>query len=532
MEQKIKTERGDLLEFDDHFFLLEPANNWHPNQVCMKSAQVGFSTLSILKTIYAARHRGYNCIYTLPTFDDIKDFVPSKVDKMLEINPTLADLRGDVDSLTKKSIGENFIWYRGTHSNKAALSHSSDLNVYDEYDASNPSVIDTYRSRLNKSVYKGEWTFSNPIRPGGIDQLYLKSDQRRFTIQCSRCNHWQDLDYWANVDEEQKVYVCAKCKQPLSEDDRHDGEWVAGFPGRDLQGYHINQLMCPWVTAKELCYLKEVKTPQFFYNMVLGLPYVETDDVVTADLIKNSFTTESNYHMNCALGVDVGHRRLHYVLGNHQGIFKVGTITSEDYWGDLEVIMRTYKPMTVIDNGPDFYPKREYLEKRNAPCPVFLCYYQKSWMERELIKWPNDSKKAGMVYTKRSQIIQAVVDEFGKGNIRINVSHKDSELLARTEFKEYIDHWENIYRVVEPNRSGINETTWKTKGADHFVHATAYWWMALQRVPMVDPLALHRVDTSGIALLSHEILDGRIPAGQIPLLAVDDSFRDDDWLYN
>jgi len=522
MENQLKNERGDEMEFNDHLFLLEPFSNWHWKQCCMKSAQVGFSTLAIIKSLYALSHRGYNVIYTLPTVDDVRDFVPSKVDSLITQNPVLASLLGKSDAIQKKQLGVNFIWYRGTHGKKAAIMHTSDLNIYDEYDASNLEVIDLYASRLQKSIYKGEWMFANPIRPGGIDVQYEKSDKRVWMINCSRCNHWQNLDYFKNVDKERQIYVCSRCKKELSNEDRRVGEWVKTYEGREIHGYHINQLMAAWVTAKELIYLEENKTPQYFYNMILGLPYVEKDDTVDRSIIENAIIVKNNSKLRNALGVDVGYKALHYVLGNHEGIYKVGILSGEHMWKDLEMLMNKFNPICVIDANPDPYPRRKLIPKYKNK--MFACFYKHNVDKNSLIQW-GDQKggKLGHVYTDRNQAISDIMYNLIDKKIRFTIEGKSPQVYLDTELDEYIKNWENLYRITAEDRYGIPFTEWKTSGPDHFVHATVYFKMALSRVQRAEDGAYKPF---GAAIT---ILDDKIPADKIPVLG--ESYSGDEWKY-
>lgn len=524
-KNRMKTERGDLVEFDEHYFLLEPFANWHWKQCCMKSAQIGFSTLSILKSFYGLSKRNYNCIYTLPTFEDVHDFVPAKVDGMISNNQILTKLLGKSDAVTKKQIGNNFIWYRGTHGTKAAIMHTSDLNIYDEMDASNLATIDMYGSRLQKSKYKGEWMFSNPIRPGGIDQKYEMSDKRRWMITCSRCNHTQVLDYYKNVCKERKIYVCQGCDQELREEDRRVGAWVAEHPGREVHGYHINQLMAKWVTAKELVYLEDTKTPQYFHNMILGLPYVDKDEVVDAELIRQNLVIRQNSMMRNAMGVDVKYRELHYVLGNHEGIFKVGICKGEHIWADLEQIIKKYRPLTVIDMNPDPYPRRRLVPK--YPGRVFVCSYKQDPTRRRLIDWGKKETNRGNVYVDRNQMISSLIYDFIDGKIKFNTAGKLAHSYIQEKLKEYIEHWEHIYKITEEDRNGIPFSSWKKSGPDDFVHATAYFKIALTKVPELEE---DEVDESRVGA-AITILDDTIPADKIPILEDDSWLDSESWKY-
>ena len=42
----------------------------------------------------------------------------------------------------------------------------------------------------------------------------------------------------------------------------------------EYSGYWIPLLLAPWITAKEILDYKADKTEEYFYNKVLGLPYI------------------------------------------------------------------------------------------------------------------------------------------------------------------------------------------------------------------------------------------------------------------
>ena len=482
-----RNELSKRIEFSDHYFMMDVYADWSPKQVCMKSAQVGFSTLAVLKTLYAAGKKEYNIIYTLPTFDFVRDFVPAKVDSMIINNPVLQDMAGNVtgknkntDAMQRKRFGNNFIWYRGTHTTQAALSHTSDLNVYDEYDASNLGVIDMYSSRLQYSKYKGEWSFANPILPGGISARYEMSDRKHWMIKCNHCNLWQNLNYEDNICEKRKAYICKKCDGIISEEARRFGEWKAEDPDNDISGYHINQLMAPWVPASELVYKKKTQQPATFYNMMLGLPYVEKDDQIDVNTIRDCVDMKENNKLRNFMGVDVGHKHKHYVLGNHDGIFKVGTFGD---WSEFDVLMRRYNPLTVIDANPDFYPRDTLVDKYRGQ--VFVCFYKKDREKKSFVKWGEKNDIKGSVYVDRSQAIQSVVNELSSGEIKFNTGGRSAQSYMDSDLKEYIQHWGAMYRTTQMDQFDIPHTLWNTEGRkpDHFVHATVYFRTAGLKVP-------------------------------------------------
>src|SRR5256885_1449375 len=136
MTQKysIKTENGVSLDFTDHPFLWDIYNDLSPKQAILKAAQVGLTTLQILKSFYVARKKHLDIIYTLPTESDVQQFAGGKVNRIISQNPILQDWTKDKDSVEQKAVGQNLIYYRGTWTQKAAIMVSSDLNIYDEVD--------------------------------------------------------------------------------------------------------------------------------------------------------------------------------------------------------------------------------------------------------------------------------------------------------------------------------------------------------------------------------------------------------------
>lgn len=82
-----------------------------------------------------------------------------------------------------------------------------------------------------------------------IEQLWLKSDQRRYHVPCPHCGHMQHLQ-WAGLhwtpDASHCWYVCQECGATIEEHHKQAmiaaGEWVPGNPGAKVRGYHINCL--------------------------------------------------------------------------------------------------------------------------------------------------------------------------------------------------------------------------------------------------------------------------------------------------
>src|SRR6185503_1377681 len=223
---QIKTETGVPLDFHKHLFLFDPYRDLSPKQAILKAAQMGFSTLAINKAFWVAKNLGFDIIYTLPTESDVHEFVGGKVNRIIAQNPILQEYVTAKDTIEQKRVGENIIYYRGTWTQKAAIMVSSDLNIYDEVDASKQDVIEQYATRLQHSPHKFEWYFSHPSAQGtGVDRYWERSDKKHWFIRCNKCNSEQYLSWPESINDKRETFVCKECHENLTDEERRLGKW-------------------------------------------------------------------------------------------------------------------------------------------------------------------------------------------------------------------------------------------------------------------------------------------------------------------
>ena len=53
--------------------------------------------------------------------------------------------------------------------------------------------------------------------------------------------------------------------------------------------------------------------------------------------------------------------------------------------------------------------------------------------------------------------------------------------MKKDELGEYIRHWQSLYKTTEKDSLDIERDVWKTTGDEHFVHATNYFRLALEK---------------------------------------------------
>lgn len=509
-QNDIKNERGDPIEFHDHFFLYDIYRDWSPRQAIVKSSQIGGSLMMVQKVLYAAKHKGFNVIYTLPSYNFIRKFVPDKVNKFIDRNKkTIGEwVGGKKDTLDQKQIGENTIYFDSAFAHESQIAETSqgialtaDLLVHDESDRSSLKIIKQYRSRLDYSKYKGIWMFSNPTYPNvGVSTLWNRSDQKHWFIKCNHCNHEQYLDWPKNVDKEREIYICEKCNKELSDEARRVGRWVAKWSNRDISGYWINQLMAPWKSAKELIDIEKDPdtSKQYFYNFVLGKPYQGSDVVVDKDLILKNTTNRPSSKENVCIGVDTGLKK-HVVVGTPYGIFQ--TFSTKD-WGVIEDIRNKYDATMVIDALPDLTKPRELVQEYRGK--VFINYFKEGMKENEPIIFKKKDKY-GVVESDRTRMIERFIDKLIKGEIKFH--------MQPSELEEYIAHWEDMYRVETKDRMGNPIPRWDSGGNDHFTFSSIYYLIASEKATIGKGATIREKGTRFSGKKSFEIDDeGQIPA--------------------
>lgn len=464
---QIKNEQGRVLDFHEHSFLWSIYSDFTPHQAIRKAAQIGFSTTAIVKSLWLAKSRKMDIIYTLPTYGDVHDFVSSKTNRIIEQNPVFKTWIPQTDwtKIESKHVGDSVIHYRGTWSERAALMITSDLNVHDEVDRSNLSVVGQYYSRLQHSKYAWQWLFSNPSVPDqGVDRSWNMSDQKHWFIKCEHCNLQQFLTM-SNVFEVDGKWdiVCNKCKKHL---ERNRGEWVKRWEDKEVSGYWISLLMAPWVSAARIKQLEKEKSPEFFANFVLGIPYVGSGNAVTRDMIMRNLTDDVNrMDGQIVIGVDTG-IDTRYVVGNEKGIFFYGQCTGYD---ELELLLKRWpKAVMVIDQGGDIVRPRELRDK--YPHRIYLAHYRSDTTGEELFNWDDEELK---VMIDRNRAIQLLVDEYSDSRIPI--------FGNETDWNDYWLHWSHIYRVSEETSLGTIRHRWMRSDRDDWVHATVYWRAGIDR---------------------------------------------------
>lgn len=470
---QIRTETGDVLDFKKYRFLYDIYADRSPLICCMKCAQIGFTTYEIIKTAHQCKNEKKDIIYVLPTADDVKKFSGGKTNKIIAHNPILQSWTKDKDSIEQKQFGQNTIYYQGSWTERAALMITAKKLVVDEYDRCKPDIVEQYDSRLQSISDPEKAFFSNPSIPDfGIDKFYKLSDQKKWHITHS-CGETYIMDEHC-INYDLGMYQCPKCAGEITDEERRKGEWKATAEGK-WSGYWIPLWIAPWMSAKKIAEYKREKTAEYFANFVAGLPYIGGGNKVSASTIVRCLNKEINEQQpRIIIGVDTG-LPIHYVICNKQGFFYYGKCsdpsTGKNPYEELETLLRRFPGSVMIaDQGGDLVGIR--LLQSKYPGRVFLTAYRRDTKGLGLIKW-GEGDKYGEVIADRNRLIQLFIDEMQDKRVTFNGSESD--------WQDYITHWMNIYRSWEENALGVREFKWERQGPDHWVHATIYARIGLDK---------------------------------------------------
>lgn len=474
----IKQESGEPIEFDDHNFMWDIYNDLSPFCAVLKPPQVGMTTAQILKALWIAKKEKKEILYTLPTEEAMYEMVSGTFNRLISQNPLLQSWVEDSDTMSHKSVGDSMIRFRGTQSSTQAISYPSSLSIHDEIDASNADNIALMETRQQAQANPMRWYFSHPSIVGyGVDIYWQKSDKREWTVVCQDCKKRQILSWPESIDSERKCYQCKYCKSELIDDVRRRGSWLPTAEGI-FRGYHISQLMCPWKSAGDILESKEGKPESYFYNYVLGLPYVGSQNKITSDVVLKNVVPEINEQGDrIIIGVDTG-LPIHYTCMNKQGAFYYGTTANYD---DLENLLKRWSTSIIVaDQGGDLIGIRKL--QAQYPGRVYLVFYRKDRKSKEMVRW-GENDEQGTVVVDRNNYFQWMVEQLrDTGRIRLNGKPE--------EWTDWAKQFDNVYREIKvaldkPGKDVATnygaELIWKRNGADHYCHTLLYCLVGLEK---------------------------------------------------
>ena len=449
--ERLRNDQGQPLDFYDHPFLYDIYRDFSPEIVCLKAAQVGFSTMANIKALWLAKNKKMDIIYSLPSASDIHEFVSGKTNRLIANNIDFQQWTEDKDSIEQKKVGSSVIYFRGTWTDRAALMIPADLYIADEVDRSKHDVVMQYSTRLQHSDYKWQWWFSNPSTPGaGVDIKWEKSDQKHWFIRCT-CGEWQYLEM-KNIMGTPPYFGCTKCKKELNR--RSDGtgnlKWVRKYTDRTISGYWISLLMNPKITAQEILDKKKEYTDAQFENYVMGRPFLSKGAKLISTMFFQNLTDRVNpMNTRMIIGVDTGNA-INYLAGNKNGLVAYG---KSNGYAEVRNLMKQFPTaVMLIDSGGDITGPKQL--KEDYPNRVYTCFLRNDRKNDQLAQWNEDDQS---VVIDRNKLIQLCVDELSELRVPI--------YGTKDEWWDFWIEWSRMTRLETISDNGDKSYEWqKTAG--------------------------------------------------------------------
>jgi len=486
---------GRTFSFDGHEYQRDMLTETAPRQVFMKGAQVGCTSIVMLKTLHGLVTGRYpqGALYLFPSRGDVQDFSRGRFNPLLNDNDHISKFVQDTDAQQIKRVGRSMLYMRGARStakvqgmkrtSTALKSIPVDRLCLDESDEFEPAMIDLALERLSHSLVKEEVYLSTPTIPSfGVDRLYQESDQRVWMIKCNKCGGETclELEFPACLEETKDgkvIRLCQRCRD--NEIYPKNGRWVALKPdNKNLVGWRISQLNSIFVDPGKI--LRLYHNPPNgnlaeIMNSKLAAAHIAAENRLTIsevlDLCNPDHPIKAEDHGPCFLGCDVG-TLLHVVIGKkhrHKGsqIVYVGAFPD---WSTLNNLMKRFNVVrAVIDGMPEMRKSREFAKTHQGK--AYCCFYNEH--RKASIGW-ND--RDFTVSVNRTEALDLGHAEIINGSIT---------LPAECEtIHEFAKHLANVARVLQSDpETGLSRYVYVKTGDDHYRHAQCYEALARQNAP-------------------------------------------------
>lgn len=456
----------------------------HREVVVKKATQVGVSAFLVRWTMFWA-DRGLIALYVFPKQKQMYDFSDSRIRPLILGSEYLRERVPPLHVQNKglKQLGLGFIYYRGSESVDQLDSVDADVLALDEYDTLDQSNIPDAERRISGSEYRYLRRVGVPTIPEyGIARLYDESDRRRWTVKCDRCNEWQQITFKDNIDLEQEIRVCSKCRKPLNV---ADGEWVPERPDVDVRGYHISRLIVPNVDLAQIIKASKATEPykrQVFYNKDLGEEYAPEEGRLSPQAIAAAqrdyfaHTRDQGYQGDnlVTMGVDVADSRpltvriSEHVSETRKRALFIGEV---DNFDELALLMERFNVnMCCIDHLPSGRLAMAFAERFAGR--VYLIFYRTSNIPGDVLSPPDDEQHR--VGVKRVEAIDATMEQ---------IRQQRNELPQNLP-ENYVAEMQANVRMTEKDEVGKVTVVYRNTSADDYLHAEVYdlvatevWWV-------------------------------------------------------
>ncbi|MCK9544764.1 MAG: phage terminase large subunit family protein, partial [Novosphingobium sp.] len=315
--------------------------------VLMKCAQVGFTVMEMLATIYLGLRFGPAIVgMFLPDmnlaglksterFMPIVRSVPSVHDLMTQDAADGSGRKTGEGNVNRRRIADALFVFSWTSGRATTESVPMDILSFDEVQEMTLEQMEKTVERLSASPIRFTLMGSTANWPDAdIHHWYKRGSQHRFHTKCKTCGEAKPLDDYfpdcIKYDNDLDIYRYV-CPNGHWIDDTQYGEWIPDSPDADkpidgrlskrdrplrIRSIHFPQFLSPTITAGEIIDSYNSATDmKNFFNRKLGKPYLDPSQVPV---------TLEHCHAAEAAGIAAGIKWKTRARGTFMGIDQMG----------------------------------------------------------------------------------------------------------------------------------------------------------------------------------------------------------------
>lgn len=404
--------------------------------VLMKCAQVGFTVLEMLATIYLGLKFQPSTIgmflpdMVLAGLKSAERFMPivrtvPAVHKLMTMDdPNGNGRKAGEGNVRTRRIGEAMFVFSWTSGRATTESIPMDVLSFDEVQEMTLEQMEKTQERLSASDIRFSLMGSTANWPDAdIHHWYKRGSQHRFHTECPECGSKKPLDdYFPDCikfdsDMGRYRYVCPNGHWL---DDTQRGEWIADNPDADrpvdlavpkkerplrIRSIHFPQFLSPTISAEEIIFAYNNATDmKNFYNRKLGKPYLDPSQVpVTLEHLANCVAAGKlagvqwkSRARNTYMGIDqMGNFNVHVIKermqDGRQAIVHIEETYSADPFARSSELMEQFSvDVCVVEINPNYNDAKKFAQRH--PGRVFICNSFGSIVEG-MIHWGDTPKQ-------------------------------------------------------------------------------------------------------------------------------------------
>jgi hypothetical protein len=255
----------------------------------------------------------FRTLYVCPSHQQTKVFSRDRIKEPIELSPVLRSFTSQrllSNVLEKKFINGSQITLRFAFLNAdRCRGIPADYINIDEFQDILLGNIPVIEECASHSAYKMFRYSGTPKSLDGPLEYYWSkfSTQNEWVVPCKHHGtpnnpgswHWNVL---GEDNIQRKGLSCDRCGQLINPGDP-DAQWASMNPHprieNPFEGYHVPQLMVPWMDWKDILHKQRVYPRAKFYNEVLGMSYDSgTRPLTRQDVVDNCWDELSMDHAN------------------------------------------------------------------------------------------------------------------------------------------------------------------------------------------------------------------------------------------